>query len=134
MKARGCSVYRWSSRRWLVWTVLCHRIDLARSQVRLRAGQQGERLVHVRSLSRSPRLHVVRCQLEELHQRVVGCLDVLVARLGSKTEPAEQLLLDLGRVCTTPHGHWMTTHACFPSFFTHPDVTVAVWLSQLVSI
>jgi len=86
-------------------------------EVLIRAGQQCERLVHVSRLAPGPRPHLVRGQLQELHQCVVGRLDLLVACIGSKAEPAEQLLLVLGRICTTPHGQWMTTHAYFPSSY-----------------
>ena len=75
----------------------------------------------------------MRCQLEELDQPVVGRLDVLVARIGSEPEPTEQLLPELGRVCATPHGYRLTTHI-LPVLITRPDVTVALWLSHLVSI
>jgi hypothetical protein len=55
-------------------------------------------------------------QLEKLDQIVVGRLDALVARLGSKAQTTEQLLLALGHICSTPHRYRPTTHADFPSF------------------
>lgn len=76
----------------------------------------------------------MRCKLEELDQPVVGGLDVLIACVGSKAQATEQLLPELGRICTTPHGYWMTTHAVVPVYLMHPAVTVMLMVSQLVSI
>jgi len=76
----------------------------------------------------------VRCQLEELHQYVVGRFDVMPAGIGLKAEPTEQVMLELGCVFAIPCGYRMRTHASFPSLPSGAPLATAVFrLSTKIS-